>query len=142
MRKLFLLLIFGLLSGVAYCPANEKCLYITMHTPTNPYLKLFEAVCSVESGNNPKAYNAKECAIGICQIRAIRLQDYNNRTHQRYSLRQMYDPELSKQIFLYYSLKYNNNDIRAICRDWNGHGKGNKEYYNKVMRRLKSVLKT
>jgi hypothetical protein len=38
---------------------------------------LWLAICTVESGNNPKAHNVKEDARGIAQIRACVVEDVN-----------------------------------------------------------------
>jgi hypothetical protein len=134
-----MIIIFACYSAIAVYAPGEKALFIAREMPVNPYLKLFEAVCWVESNNNPLAYNARENACGIAQIRKIRLDDYNNRTHRSYSLRQVYDPKISKTIFMFYADKIGYNNFPRIAMSWNGSGKETINYWHRVKKRLKSV---
>ena len=145
MKKLFILLIFGLLSGIAYSP-QYKYLYLARAEKIKPYEKTWKAICLVESSNNPRAYNKKENAVGIVQVREIRLDDYNKQTGQRYKLTDMYDPVLAKSIFVYYAKQYDYKDIERIARCWNAGQNGmrikaSQSYYKKVLRALKSISK-
>jgi len=79
--------------------------------------------------------NEKEQAVGYFGIRPIRLKDYNQRTGKSITLDQCYDYETGRMIFLFYASKYHPDDIKAICRDWNGNSKENK-YYKKIMKVL------
>jgi hypothetical protein len=132
MKKLFLLLCFGLLNSIAGNPALYKPIIVPKIEPINPYLRLYEAVCIVESDNNPKAYNTREQATGIVQVRPIRLKDYNQRTGKNYSLTDMYDTNKSKEVFLYYAHKIGHNNLETIARKWNGKGEKTKQYWQRV----------
>jgi hypothetical protein len=140
MKRLLLLLCFGLLISLAgICPPAQKGFYIFGREPINPYERLYLAVCLVESSNNPLAYNSKENAVGISQIRQVRLNDYNRQTGKRYTLREMYDPYKSKEVFMYYAGKYPYTDYETIARAWNGSGKATIKYWARVKSKLKSV---
>jgi len=88
-----------------------------------PYERLFEAVCKVESGNNSYAIGDKHLkhhSYGKAQIRQSRLDDYYNRTGIRYTVEDCFDDEVTREIFMYYV----NPDFETTCRTWNGGEKG------------------
>ena len=91
----------------------------------------------VESGMYDKAYNAKEKATGIAQVRPIRLKDFNKSTGKNYKLSDMYDINKSKEVFMYY-VSYN---LEETIRCWNGGPDAMKKrstlkYYEKVLKYL------
>ncbi len=88
-------------------------------TIIKPYEHIWKAVCKVESNGNANAYNHKEKATGIVQIRPIKLKDYNQRTHSNYKLADCNKVDVSKKIFMYYAQKFNPNDHKRIAKDWN-----------------------
>ena len=96
------------------------------------YEKIWNAVIHVESRGNPMAYNPDEGATGIAQIRQIRVDDYNRRTGSNYLLEQMYDPDISKEIFMYYARLIGYENPEWIARRWNGSGRMTVIYWNKV----------
>jgi hypothetical protein len=133
MKKLLLIVGMVLLSFRAVSPVySPPAILIPFAMPINPYQMLWEATCIVESGNDPLAYNVSEIAIGISQIRPIRVLDYFQRTGRAYSMQDMYDVDISRQIYMYYAHKYNPNDLESIAKAWNGRGKGNQQYWNKI----------
>lgn len=103
----------------------------------NPYVEIWKAVCMVESTNNAKAYNRREKATGIAQIRPIKLKDYNQRTHSHYTLVDCYKVEVSKKIFMYYAQKFNPNEYSKIAIDWNKCR--NNTYWLKVKKYIKTT---
>lgn len=131
MKKLLLIIILGCYSAIAGSPPSNA-LIIMSNEPINPYLRMFKTVSMVESSNNPLAHNPIENACGVVQIRPIRLLDYNSRTGENYSLQDMYNPEISKKVFLYYASKYKPNEYERIARKWNGRYSKTKEYWLKV----------
>jgi hypothetical protein len=135
MKRLILILLILFASDRVGCPPC-KTLFIEKANPIEPYLELFRAVCIVESSNNPRAYNKRERATGIIQIRPIRLRDYNKRTGKHYKLSQMYDISISKEIFMYYCMKFHTGEYEKISKSWNGKGKSNKLYWKKVKEKL------
>jgi hypothetical protein len=91
----------------------------------------------VESRGNPLAYNSKEKAIGIAQIRAIMTKDHNQRTGDNYKPEDMFCPDISKKVFLAFASQYHYSDVERISRGWNGGARAMKKqstikYYNKV----------
>jgi hypothetical protein len=86
----------------------------------------------VESNLDTLAYNPKENAVGYFQIRPIRLKDYNNRVGANYVLTDMYDYDKALEVFMYYVTL----DMESTCKAWNGRGKSNKVYWQKVSRLL------
>jgi len=70
----------------------------------------WQAICWVESRNDPNAYNAAEDAAGIAQIRPCYLQDVNEYLGAAvFGLADRYDPEASRAMFETYMERY--------CRD-------------------------
>jgi hypothetical protein len=115
---------------------------------TNELLcSLFLAVAQVESGGNPKAYNPKENAAGIVQIRPCVLADVNSFYGTHYTSVDRYSPAKSKEIFSMYTrywVRYyaieDTPEHRA--RIWNGGPTGylkssTKGYWKRVKANLK-----
>jgi len=136
MRKMTILIMIFALTLKTFAP-ELRTIVIANAPKDQPYQAIWDAVCAVESAGNSLAYNSKENAIGIAQIRAIRIKDYNQRTGNDYSHQEMYDQEKAKIVFMYYALQYSPNQRERICREWNGGYKGmskaqTKAYWNKV----------
>lgn len=136
MKKIILMCILAC-SSLAGLSPERKELYIEKAFGINPYENIWRAVCLVESGNDPKAYNPKENAVGISQIRQIRINDYNKRTGKSYKLKDMYDPDKSKEVFLYYAVKIGEDNPEKIIKSWNGSGKQTYQYLAKVKKHLR-----
>jgi hypothetical protein len=129
----YLLIAVLLLAGLtAYAPGKHE-LFVPRAEKIKPYERLMWATGMVESHNDSLAYNPVEHAVGIFQIRPIRLRDYNQRTHKSYKLKDCYKTKVSKEIFLYYCQGH---DLETISRAWNGSGAKTKEYFNKVKKHL------
>jgi len=139
MKKLFILLIFGILPHIATSPKPYYTLVIVDKGKIEPFKTLWEAVCIVESGGNKMAYNERESAVGIAQIRPIRLEDYNQRTGGRVKLSEMYDPVKSKAVFMFYAEKHSRKGIEYIARKWNGSGKKTDAYWNRVKSEMEKL---
>jgi len=136
MKRLLLILCIAFYGDLAVCPPTNT-LTIATKPPIKPYEALWEATTFIESSNNPNALNRLEMAYGIVQIRKIRIDDYNKRTGQRYSLQDCYNPKISKEIWLYYATKFHYSQSEGIAKAWNGSGKKNKEYWAKIKKQLK-----
>lgn len=85
----------------------------------------------IESSNNPRAYNKKENAIGIYQIRLLYFKDAQriNPELKKYSHNDCYNPEISKLVVSAYILRYskqNNIENWAKCHN------GGLNYYKKT----------
>ena len=134
-RKLLILCILFTVS-LAGNPHRDKRLIIEYEPPYSPFNALSIAVGMVESKGNPMAYNAKEQATGIYQIRPCKLQDFNQATRKSYTLTEMYDTIKAKEVFLWHCQQYNVNDIERIARRWNGSGVLTDSYWEAVKKQL------
>ncbi len=112
--------------------APNPCLVTILKDPPlqRSFDDLIEAIYYVESRFNPHAYNDKEKAYGGLQIRKIRLDDYNKKTGKNYKIEDLYNFEISKEIFLYYANKLK--DYETISKKWNGSGYLTEIYWEKV----------
>ena len=136
MKKIFLLIGISLIT-LAGSPENKEVLILPIPAGISPYKQVWEAVCLVESGGDPLAYNEGEKSVGIAQIRAIMVRDHNQRTGDNYRPEDMFCPHISETVFLAFASQYHYSDIERISRGWNGGAKGMKKqstikYYNKV----------
>lgn len=136
MKKTFLILGLILLPLGAVSPFSSSAILIPSATPIEPLERLWEATCIVESANDSLAYNEKEQATGISQIRPIRVLDYFQRTGRAYSMTDMHNVAISKEIYMYYAIQGNANDLESIAKAWNGRGKANENYWNKIKSHL------
>jgi hypothetical protein len=124
MRKMTVILLFLILFLPAKAP-EAKCLYILKAESITPVEILWNAVCIVESGRNHWAYYMEADgfpSVGIAQIREIRLKDFNRRTGKSYQLSDMWSPDKSKEVFLFYCK--GKSDLEYISRCWNGGENG------------------
>jgi len=129
-RAIFIILLF-FAWRVSSAPGRAE-MYLPMGKVINPYECLFKAICEYESRNDSNAYNEKENAVGITQIRPIRILDYNIRTGKNYQLEEMYDVSKSREIFMYYAQKLENPEL--IIRKWNGSGEKTYEYLKEIQK--------
>jgi len=137
MKKLILILCILFCVTQAGNSPPIKTLIIARDEPINPYERLFEAICMVESHNNPGAFNKKERATGIVQIRPIRLKDYDKRTGKSYTLHDCFDKKISREVFLFYAQKYPASQLSRIAKRWNGSGRKTENYWKRVKSNLK-----
>jgi len=141
MKRLLILLCFGIICSVAaYCP-NNNTLTIEFKPPYEPFKALLTSIAWVESKNDPSALNRLENAIGLLQIRQVRIYDFNMRTGKNYTLNEMYDTIKAKYVFLYYASQSHPSNLEEISRNWNGGQRGMKkqstiQYWKKVQKYL------
>lgn len=110
--------------------------YILVSEPVHVYKNLINAIVMVESSGDNLAFNLEEEAYGAFQIRPIRLLDYNRRTGKTYKIKDCFNYEISKEIFLYYAKDMDYPDFQLIARNWNGSGKMTIEYWARVKKYL------
>jgi hypothetical protein len=132
MKRILCIGLFLLISKILFAP-NEKVIYIELKNGINIYEPLMEAIFEVESSKNINAYNPHEQATGGLQIRPIRLRDYNNRTGKHYTMKDMFNFDISKAIFMYYT---KGRSFEEVAKSWNGSGPKTIIYWNKVKNRL------
>lgn len=135
MKKLLTIFFVSLFCGVVFAPGNEAATIFKAEA-SNPYERLWEAVCLVESGGNASAYNQKERAVGIAQIRQIRVSHYNKLAGKYYKLIDCYDRNVSKSIFMYFCW---GRDFETVAKEWNGSGEKTVQYWKKVKQQLNKL---
>ncbi len=104
---------------------------------------LLRAIAIVESSGDPKAFNKKESAAGLYQIRPIYLKDVNRILgYQRYKLADRYNPEKARDIVTVYLMHYGyGKGIEAMARIHNGGPRGWKKKFTLVYwQKIKEVL--
>jgi len=103
---------------------------------------LWEAVCAVESGGNPRAVGDNSLAVGIAQIHPIMVREANRLAGTKYTLKDRLDPVKSKAIFTIYVEHYGKGkSLEYKARLWNGGPTGPKKqatlkYWNKIKAKL------
>ncbi len=120
MKKLLLLLCFGIISAIAGTPHDIKVIYLPFEPPYRPFKTLYQAQGHVESSQRDSALNREEQAYGRVQIRAIRLRDFNRRTGKSYTLQDCYNEKISKEVWLFYATQFHYTENMAISKAWNG----------------------
>ena len=117
----------------------------TVSTAKFDWEPVMKAIIQVESEGNTKAVRGKSC--GAMQITPILVAECNNilkgrNSKTRYTLRDRFDLEKSKEMFLLMQSEFNpGNNVEKAIRAWNGGNNYNKKrtqrYFEKVMKELK-----
>jgi hypothetical protein len=131
MKKLFFI-VFLISLTIRVIAPNQNFLLIPEPPPIEPYKQLIYAVGMVEGMGDTTAYNVREMAAGYFQIRPIRVEDYNNRTGNQYTLNDMFNYEISEKVFLYFASQIGPYDLEKIARNWNGSGAKTIEYWERI----------
>ncbi len=132
LRKIvYLIFLFLLFTFRVSAPGINFITIFDFH-PIEPYKQLVRAIGIVETKGDTIAYNCIEEAAGYFQIRPIRLLDYNNRTGSQYTIRDLFNYEISEKIFLFYADQIGPYDFERIARKWNGNGRLTFNYWNKI----------
>ena len=128
-------------------------LFIYLFQPTSSFdgvvrgNTLVDAVMYVESRNNPNAWNKREDACGVLQIRPIMINDVNRIISKKnipkvYTLADRWNKTKSIEIFYIIQEYYSPNGTpERIARVWNGGPNGHKKpqtlaYWHKVKEQL------
>ena len=116
-------------------------------TKTYDWTKVINAIIQVESKGNPKARNPHGDCVGILQITPILVRQCNmwlkaEKSEKRYTLKDRYNVEKSKEMFIMYQEHYNpSHNVEKAIRIWNGGPKYSvaktNKYYRKVMTHYK-----
>ena len=148
MKKIKLLI--AMLTIVAIAKGGS----ITLNKDTiYTWQEFVSAVIMVESSNNPKAYNKRENAVGILQIRPIMVREVNrvlkmNKSNDRYTLIDRWSKEKSIDMFeiMAENVKCCEGMTRLefyerVARKWNGGYRGMEKtatikYWNKIKKEL------
>jgi len=137
LRKLEIICFVLLFFSVKVSAPTWESLTIVEFPPVEPYGRLEFAIGMIETNGDTMAYNPLEEAIGIFQIRPIRLIDYNRRTGSSYTRHDLYNFETSEKIFLYYADLAGPYKLEQIARNWNGSGKRTSFYWDRIKEYMK-----
>ena len=106
---------------------------------------VMDAIIQVESGGDSKAVSGN--SVGAMQITPILVEDCNQilqkqKSKKRYTLKDRYSVEKSKEMFLLIQKYYNpSNSVEKAIRSWNGgvhySVRATNRYYKKVMNLMK-----
>lgn len=130
-KRIILLKVLLSFSLVALAPSRTT-LTISVPQPVEPYRKLINAIGNVETKFDTLAFNPDEMAVGFFQIRPIRLNDYNKRTGNNYTIKDLYNYRVSEEIFLFYADEIGPYNFEKIAKNWNGSGPKTLYYWEKV----------
>ena len=110
---------------------------------TIPIDTLLNAVMAVESNFDTMAYNSKENAAGVLQIRPIMVREVNRLLGEdKYTLKDRWSKEKSIEMFNVIRSHLKGATDEEIARTWNGGYNGHKKqstlkYWNKVKKQFK-----
>lgn len=122
---IFLLLLCQVLSA----PPGYQVPVVLQTEPFNNLEAIWQAVIMVESGGNPDAFCwdvNNQPSVGISQIQPSRIAHYNRLTGKDYKLKDAFDPEISKEIFMFFAKRIGNEE--RLIRAWNGNIKSEMTY--------------
>lgn len=115
--------------------------------------RLLPALEQQESRGDPYAYNARENAAGILQIRPIMVRDLNRLAgYEKYHLDDRFKPAVARQMCREYLTHYSRParlnkqpSLKDLARIWVGGPDGykkasSKEYWDQVRKRLEAQL--
>jgi hypothetical protein len=134
-KKIVVLSFIFILASDLFAPVSNS-VTIIVYEPADPFRNLIHAIGRVETKFDTLAYNPVENAVGYFQIRPIRLRDYNERTGNKYRLKDMYNYNISEKVFLYYASGIGPYNIERIAKNWNGSGKKTIQYWRQVKKYL------
>lgn len=125
--------------------AAPRASRVNVARPTGQRDRLFQAICQVESGNNPNAKGDGGKAIGIVQIHPIMVRDCNRLVgYERYTLADRLSPSHSREMFNVWRDHYcRGASDEIVARRWN-QGVGGKlnaasaRYWIRVQKALAS----
>jgi hypothetical protein len=104
--------------------------------------KLIDAIIHVESRGDSTAYNKREDAVGVLQIRPIMLREVNRLLgYDKYNLEDRWSKAKSIEMFNVIKNHTTNPTDEKLARNWNGGWNGYKKqstlkYWNKVKEQL------
>ena len=139
MRKIIFIILLCFAWNLSSAPGRAE-IFLPMPKTINHYEELIKAIVWVECHNNYNLVGTHNDT-GPFQITPIRLKDYNQRTGNKHELRDCFDYELSKKIFLHYA----KGSYEKVARLWNGGPNGmnkesTKEYFEKVQKVLNKSI--
>jgi hypothetical protein len=135
LKKIVLITFLLTIAFRVFAPSGESLMVVRIK-PVEPFMNLIHAIGMVETQYDTLAYNPLEEAVGYFQIRPIRLEDYNARTGNAYSMNDLLNYKISEKIFLYYASEFGPYNFERIAKTWNGSGKSTILYWDQVRKFL------
>jgi hypothetical protein len=135
LRKIVSIGFFMTIAFKLFAPAGDS-FTVVRNSPIEPFKSLIHAIGMVETQYDTLAYNPIEEAVGYFQIRPIRLEDYNSRTGNMYSMNDLFNYSISEKIFLYYATEIGPYNFEKIAKMWNGSGNSTLLYWDQVKKFL------
>lgn len=134
-KKFLLSSLLILFTFPAIAPDRDD--FFIYDTPAiRPFEPLMQAIGMVETMRNVLAYNEREGAVGIFQIRQVKVDEYNRQTGDKLRLTDMFDYENSRKVFLHFASRAGPYNFEKIAKSWNGSGPMTEFYWS----RIKSLL--
>ena len=101
------------------------------------WVRLIGAVIAIESGGDPRAYNVKEDAIGILQVRPCVVEDLRRYYGADITHEMMTKETAARWAFIHYGRMWGARTAEEFARIWNGGPRGatkqsTLEYWNRV----------
>lgn len=127
-----LFVLFLLFSSLPSIAPDRNYLIIYDPVAITPFEPLMYAIGMVETMGNALAYNEFENAVGIFQIRQVKVDEYNRQTGNNYMLTDMFDYENSKRVFLHFASKIGPYNFERIAKTWNGSGPMTDFYWDRI----------
>lgn len=137
--KIVVIGLFFLVSPVTSIAPDTNHINLELPSPINPFEPLMYAIGMVETMCNTMAYNEFENAVGIFQIRQVKVDEYNRQTNGNYNLSDMFDYEISRKVFLHFASKVGPYNFEKIAKAWNGSGPMTEFYWTRIKSRLKEL---
>ena len=119
----FILTFFMILIPLVAIAPPEEILYLIAPDPVNPFDKIWDATCVVESNGDSTAYRIEwngKASVGIAQIGQEMLNAFNRATNNCYTLNMMFRPIYARRVFMWHCSKIGPYNDERICREWNG----------------------
>lgn len=130
-RKFIFGIFFFTLCLTAFAPSTNAMI-IAVPLPVNAFSALIYATGMVETMGNVLAYNEFENAVGIFQIRQVRVDHYNRKTGSNYTLADMFNYSISEKVYLYFASHIGPYNFEKIAKAWNGSGPMTELYWKRI----------
>jgi hypothetical protein len=135
-EKILVFTLIFLLSGLRALAPESNSAVIHESSGIKPFSVLMYATAMVETMGNTLAYNEKENAVGIFQIRQVRVDEYNRLTGSNFVLKDMFDYTNSEKVFLYFASRTGPYNFERIAKRWNGSGPRTEMYWKRIKKYL------
>jgi hypothetical protein len=131
LKKLVFMIFFLAICLGAVAPESKT--FVILESPhIKPFTAVMYATAMVETMGNNLAYNELENAVGIFQIRQVKVDEYNRLTGSKFILTDMFEYKNSEKIFLYFASKAGPYNIEKIAKAWNGSGPRTEYYWKRI----------